>query len=50
VNSPKQKPLTSNTQQPQQTHIHTPCGNQSRRPSNRAVGNSQLRPRDHWER
>lgn len=47
-NSPKQ--VSDNTQQPQQTNIHAPCGNRTCKRSKRAVEDSQLTPRDHWER
>ena len=49
-NNLKQRPVTNNTQQPQQTDRHSPCGNRTRKPSKRAAEDSQLRPRDHWER
>jgi len=50
VNSSKQKLLTDNTQQTQQTDLQASCRNRTQKPSKRVAETSQLRPRDHWER
>ena len=47
---PSQRPLPDNTQQSQETDIHSPDWIRTRNPSKRAAANSRLRPHGHWHR
>ena len=48
--SSSQRPLPDNTQQSQQTDIHSPGGIRTHNLSRRAVTDLRLRPRGHWDR
>ena len=50
VISSSQRPLPDNTQQSQQTNIHTPGGIRTHDLSTRAAADLRLRPRGHWDR
>jgi len=50
VMSSSQIPLPDNTQQSQQTNVHTPGGNRTHNLSRRAAADLRLRPRGHWDR
>jgi hypothetical protein len=50
VISQKQRPLSDNTQQSQQTDIHVPGGIRNRNPSRRTVADPRLKLRGHWDR
>jgi hypothetical protein len=50
VISSSYRPLPENTQQSQQTHIHTPGGIRTHSLSRRAAEDLRLRPHGHWDR
>jgi len=47
---PDERHLPDNTQQSQETDIHTPGGIRAHNSSKRAAANPRLRPRGHWDR
>ena len=49
VISSSQRPLPDNTQHPQQTNIHAPCGIRTHDLSRRAAVDPRLRTRGHWD-
>ena len=49
VISSSQRPLPDNTQQSQQTHIHSPGGIRTHDLSRRAAADLRLRPRGRWD-
>ena len=50
VISSSQRPLPDNTQHPQQTNIHAPCGIRNHDLSRRAAADLRLKPRGYWDR